>query len=306
MANHSRYDELHDRYHTIVATKSGNRYERLAALVFKGLEEQQTIIHDLQLRGCDPEVKHQIDVTVEDPDSGRRRLLIECKDFDISGKPVGIGVVRDFRSVVEDTGVDQGIILTCNGFTTPAKKYASSKGIKLCILRLFESADMIGRIQQIVLKLIVLSTCIERATVAFGEKERHIFANNLETAGIRGDGISVSDPVYFVKDEQKAQFCRFLNNRVSQRELWKTVRHGNLAMAANGWRIQVEDMAAIGFQGIILDVREESDEEVLNIVSDQVAELILSGFVDEDLIIFGDQLERFKIDPGTGVVGETR
>ena len=165
---------------------------------------------------------------------------------------------------------------------------------------------MTGRIQQIVVKVMVSSNYIERATVAFGEKERDIFANNLETAGIGGNGISVSDPVYFVKDEHKEQFCPFLTNRVSQRELWKTVSQDNLAMAANGWKIQVEDMAPIGFHGVILNLREERDEEVLNIVSNRVAELILSGFVDEDLIIFGDQLERFKIDPGTGVVGETQ
>ena len=28
----SRYDELHDKYHTILTTKAGTRYERLAAI----------------------------------------------------------------------------------------------------------------------------------------------------------------------------------------------------------------------------------------------------------------------------------
>jgi hypothetical protein len=39
MMSRSRYDELHDKYDTILTTKSGTRYERLAAIVFKELEE---------------------------------------------------------------------------------------------------------------------------------------------------------------------------------------------------------------------------------------------------------------------------
>ena len=302
MANRSRYDELHDRYHTIATTKSGTRYERLAALVLKALKKEDIIIHDLRLSGCDPDVKHQIDVTVEEPGRRVRRLLIECKDFDSSGKSVGIGVVRSFRSIVEDTGATEGIVLTCNDFTTQAKKYATSKGIKLCVLRLSDSADMVARIQQIVLTVVADITCIERAMVLFGEIEGEVFANRLKMARIGSSGICHTDPVVFVKDDKEEQFCSFLTNRVTQPELWKITPQGRLAMPANGWRIQIQNMAPIVFQGIFLDVLEERDREVLNIVSNRVAELILSGFGDEDLIIFGDQLERFKINPESGVV----
>ena len=302
MANRSRYDELHDRYHTIATTKSGTRYERLAALVFNTLKEEDITIHDLRLSGCDQDVKHQIDVTVEELGRGVRHLLIECKDFDTSGKSVGIDVVRSFRSVIEDTGAAEGIILTCNDFTTQAKKYAASKGIKLCILRLFENADMVARIQQIVLRFVVETTCIERAMVVFGEIESEVFANRTKIAGIGSRGIRHTDPVFFVNDEKQEQFCSFLTNRVTQPELWPITSQGKLAMPANGWRIQIQNMAPIVFKGIILDVVEEREQEVLNIVSNRVADLILSGFGDKDLIIFGDQLERFKINPESGVV----
>ena len=81
----SRYDELHDKYHKILTTKAGTRYEQLAALVFKALESKNAVIHDMELAGEDPQVKHQIDVTVEI--AGKtRRAIIECKDFDISGE----------------------------------------------------------------------------------------------------------------------------------------------------------------------------------------------------------------------------
>ena len=305
MAKRTRHDDLHDRYHTIATTKSGNRYERLAALVFKALEENNTIIHDMKLIGSEPDIKHQIDVIVEDPNRGRRRILIECKDFDISGDNVGLGIVRDFRSVVEDTEADEGIILTCNGFTTMARKYAKSKNIKLCVLRIVESSDMKARIRKIVMRFVVEHTLIDNAIIAISAEDNDIYQSNLRDAGVSKEGVGPFDPVYFVNDSQKEQFCSFLYHRVHQAELWKTTPKGSLAMPANNWKLQVEDNPPIVFQGTILDVRKERDEETLNITSDRVAELILSGYDDHDLVIFGDELERFTIDEESGLVERT-
>jgi len=83
MDNKSKYDKLHDKYNTLLTQKSGTRYERLAAFVFKTLEKSDVVIHDLKLIG-DTGVKHQIDVIIE-KNCKKRRTLIECKDFDISG-----------------------------------------------------------------------------------------------------------------------------------------------------------------------------------------------------------------------------
>jgi hypothetical protein len=102
MPKRSRYDELHDRYNTILTTKGGTRYEIVAAFVFKALEEQDTVIHDLSLVG-ESDVAHQIDVLVE-RNGVKHRVLIECKDFDISGEKIGLDIIRNFRSVLEDTG----------------------------------------------------------------------------------------------------------------------------------------------------------------------------------------------------------
>ena len=46
------------------------------------------------------------------------------------------------------------------------------------------------------------------------------------------------------------------------------------------------------------------DEQIhqIKITSDRIAELILSGFGENDIIIFGDQLEGRKIDPETGAI----
>jgi hypothetical protein len=118
MPKRSCYDELHDRYNTILTTKGGTRYEILAAFVFKALEAQNTVIHDLSLVG-ESEVAHQIDVLFE----RKRRVLIECEDFDISGEKIGLDIIRNFRSVLEDTTADEGMVVTCNGRATARHHY---------------------------------------------------------------------------------------------------------------------------------------------------------------------------------------
>lgn len=302
MPRRSRYDDLHDRYHQILTTKAGTRYERLTALVFKALDDQNTVIHDLKLSGEDPEVKHQIDVDIELPGIGARRVLIECKDFDVGDKPVGIGIVRDFRSVIEDTKADLGIIITCIGFTGPAKKYAQSKGIKLCIMRIAESDDLKGRIESIVLRLIVEERIVELASIYLNDVNNRIFEDNLKKKNIGSTGIGSDDPVYFVKDTTKEQFCDFLYSKLRQKELWITTKDGALAILPNDWAIQVDDLTPVEFEGIVLDVKDECSEESLKLTSDRIAELILEGFGSTDLFIFGDQIERFQINPKTGAV----
>jgi len=304
MPGRSKYDELHDKYHKILTNKSGTRYERLAALVFKALNDGETVIHDLKLVGEDSDVKHQIDVTVKVIGKPRTRLLIECKDFDLAEKPVGLDIVRSFRSVVEDTKADVGIILTCKGFTKPAQKYAKSKNIKLGILRAVESADLESRIQKIVLRLVIDATILERASLHMSEEDQKIFAEHLAARGVGTSGIWKHDPVYFVKEGAKEQFCEFLSARANQSSLWKQTKSGGLAMASDAWALQIDDLPTIPFDAIVLDIRNEREEEIIERTSNRVAELILSGFGTADIIIFEDQLSRYRIDPDTGEVGE--
>jgi hypothetical protein len=88
-------------YYRLVAEeklKSGSKYERLAAIVFRELTGNTTV-HDLRLRG-ESGVAHQIDAVVG-PES--RRVLIEAKDYD---KPIGLSIVRDFSAVVAGINPD--------------------------------------------------------------------------------------------------------------------------------------------------------------------------------------------------------
>ncbi len=110
MPGRSRYDELHDYYQAISTTKSGTRYERLAAVVFAALDQNSVVIHDLKVVGSDTGVGHQIDVKIE-KDGRTKRILLECKDFDVSGDNVGLGIVRDFWGVVDDIHPDESWII---------------------------------------------------------------------------------------------------------------------------------------------------------------------------------------------------
>jgi hypothetical protein len=61
MSNMSSYEQLYERYWSSNLKKSGTRYERLTAFVFKALHDSHTVIHDIKLLG-ESDVKHQIDV----------------------------------------------------------------------------------------------------------------------------------------------------------------------------------------------------------------------------------------------------
>jgi hypothetical protein len=155
-------------------------------MVFKALEESTAVIHDVSLLG-ESDVSHQIDVHVT-VEGQSRRVLIECKDFDISGDKVGLPIVRNFWAVLDDTRADEGFIITCNGFTDDAAKYAKAKGIKLVVLRIHEEKDWEGFIKTVVVRLLALAPA--NPAVA---SEDHVLAVNQDRIGEAEDPDAVGD-----------------------------------------------------------------------------------------------------------------
>lgn len=184
----SKYDELHDRYSAINTNKSGTRYERLAAVVFAALEERSIVIHDLKMVGKDSGVSHQIDVKIT-REGVKKHILLECKDFDVSGSPVGLGIARDFWGVVDDVHPDEAWIITCNEFTRDARRYAKGKGIKLATLRAFSDGDWENRVKTIVINLMMARAHVDRLSGTFDMDEHHLadfmkdYANQYPTGG---------------------------------------------------------------------------------------------------------------------------
>src|SRR4051794_28281883 len=121
----SDIDLIYDELVADEKLKGGTKYERLAAIVFRQLTGEATV-HDLRLRGASG-VRHQIDAVIGD---AGRRILIETKDYD---KVVDLPVVRNFFGVVEDIKPDEAFIVTTEGFSANATRYALAKGIRLAI-----------------------------------------------------------------------------------------------------------------------------------------------------------------------------
>jgi hypothetical protein len=293
----SRYDELHDRFFSILTSKEGTRYERLAAVVFKALHEQNVVIHDFRLRG-DSTVKHQIDVLIE-VGGVQKRVLIECKDFDKSGQVVGLGILRDFRSVVEDTKADEAFVLTCTGYTKPARKYAKAKGIKLAIMRIFEEKDWEGRIKEILVNLhFQVPPRIERVDLGFATpEEQSAFLDDAAAEGNPFPMVTRESAVYIVSNAEQVHVLEYLEREANKipAPTSPTLREINLDPAL--WKIRVGFHAPHAFNQfkIVLQSFPVLTRQ-LKVGMDRVAELIFKGFGDDDIIIFADQLERAKID----------
>lgn len=295
----SRYDRLHDRFDPIKTGKAGTRYERLAAMVLKALHKRDVVVHDMSLRG-DSTVPHQIDVSLQ-RDGKARRMIVECKDFDLREGKVGLDIVRSFRSVVEDTGADEAVILTCVGYTREARIYAKAKGIKLAVLRTFEETDKVGRVQKIVLNIHVrgaISLAIDMLAMDQDNYDR--FNDEMISAGLNF-GLYSDSPVHFVKLGERIPFNLFLTMRANEHSDGKAQGEYAMRLLPDGWQISVAGGAPIDFCFIDIRYFYANETEVSEITSDRVAELILTDFADTDYVIFDDQLRRHKIGADGGV-----
>lgn len=104
-------------------------YQQLVNLDVKWKTDVQ---HNVKLEGRSGQ-KHQIDVYWEYEIAGNKhRVAIECKNYN---KLVPIGIVRNFKGVLDDLNGVNGILVTKVGYQEGAKKYAQEYGISLKELR---------------------------------------------------------------------------------------------------------------------------------------------------------------------------
>jgi len=195
----SRYDDLHDHYDRLLTTKAGTRYERLAAVVFSAMERDGVVIHDLVVRGAISDVGHQIDVHIE-KNGAPRHVLVECKDFDVSGDPVGLDIVRSFSAVVTDTRPDEAWIITCNDFTRDARKFAKAMGIRLATLRAFRAADWENRVHTIVGNLTMQKIDAANPTITLKMDETDLESFKAEAGAVGPVVITPEDDPTLVSD----------------------------------------------------------------------------------------------------------
>lgn len=87
-------------------------------------------------------VKHQIDVLTKHFDgTNQYTTAIECKYWN---KKVTKETIMKVASIIEDAGVDKGIVVSRLGFTTDAISFAKYKNIGIVELRIIEEDDLKG------------------------------------------------------------------------------------------------------------------------------------------------------------------
>lgn len=85
---------------------------------------------------------HQVDVYWQYKQFGETvSIAIECKRY---SKKINIGIIRNFKAVLDDLSCSKGIIVTTEGFQTGAIKFASSNNIGLKVIRTPKKEDLQG------------------------------------------------------------------------------------------------------------------------------------------------------------------
>lgn len=195
----SNIAQIYDKLIADEKLKNGTKYERLAAVVFKILDQSDTVIHDLRLRGDGKTARHQIDVTVE-KNGNKKRILIECKEYE---KVVGIKVIRDFYGAVSQIKPDEAFVITTKGFTREAIHFAKDENIRLAILREAKDDDWEGLIRKININLICLFMDTPQISfVAFDEQEKDRIYELLKDHWGETQNIWTKDAYFYDEDFQ--------------------------------------------------------------------------------------------------------
>jgi len=109
--------------------KKGKEYELLIEDLYKQLAPNAKIIQDDFILGRNSNTKRQIDVSIRFQNMGINYLtIVQAKDY---SRPADIKVVDEFKSVIEDTLANKGILICSKGFTKKAKEYGKKVGIEL-------------------------------------------------------------------------------------------------------------------------------------------------------------------------------
>lgn len=297
----SRYDELFEKYQGILKTGAGTKYEMLAALVFKLLNESGVVIHDLTLIG-ETGTEAQIDVCIEE-DGANRRILVECKDFDVSENPVGIGIVRCFWAVVEDIKPDDAIIITCNSFTKEAMEYAKAKRIKLAVLREFLETDKKGRILTIYYHLKERSWTNPDPHLVFSNQNETKWQSDLRALGIDARDFFRTDSVHINIPHQGRLILRTFLDDVLNKQPRDVAGHKKCDVPVEGYSVEVDKRGAIPIEGLYIDFDILHTDISYRSIAPKVATLILERLHEgDDIVFYGEDLKRFEIDSKSGEV----
>lgn len=110
--------------------KLGRAFEQVVADVVKEFDPSAEVVVGEWVKG--PDGLRELDVLINGTVEGvRRRVLIECKDFNSRRRPVGIAVIDAADSKHRDLAIDLSLVCSNAGFSKEAVRKAGRVGIGL-------------------------------------------------------------------------------------------------------------------------------------------------------------------------------
>ena len=137
-------------------------YEELAKDIYQRLGQASGVTIECWGPACrvhgSSGTPYQIDVLASHTDGLHRyRTAIDCKYWD---RRVGRPSVAMLSSMLHDTGIEKGVLVSLNGFTEPAERFAAGKRISLVRLRPVTDADWNGFIRRLSVDLCLLQDVV--------------------------------------------------------------------------------------------------------------------------------------------------
>lgn len=163
------------------AINNNEEYELLIKQIYEQIllaegYENIKVEHNTKITGISGQA-HQIDVYWEFKIADNVfRVALECKNY---SKPVPLGKIRDFHSVISDIGDIKGIFVSTNGYQSGAIKYAGAYNILLKEARAPKNEDWDGFIKSLNVQLILVPTP-QAKSISVGVDSLWIKNNNLD------------------------------------------------------------------------------------------------------------------------------
>jgi hypothetical protein len=143
-------------------------YEHVTKYIYETLGKEYNVKVEGYGRECkilgDSGVYHQVDVLTSESDGDATcKTAIECKYLK---KKVDKDIVMKLLSIINDTDVNRGIIVSKSGFTRDAKKFAEHNNINIVHLReVGEQDNHVEKEMEIALIDFVISTHLTRPEI---------------------------------------------------------------------------------------------------------------------------------------------
>jgi hypothetical protein len=118
-----------------------------------------------------------------------------------------------------------------------------------------------------------------------------------------GGGVHGFHAVFFLRGPHRMRFTDFLSDEVNKRPPTNS-ESGRLEVKTlpDGWSSQVDGGPLMPFDYIVTTYDLHTHRIPIKVTSDRIAEPVMIGLRDDDIIIFGNQIERRKIDAATGEI----